>query len=63
MFARCYVCGRRLKSAESIAKGIGPVCDSLLHPCTHKHRYILTTVKETELDEKMQLKLFEEGNS
>lgn len=56
MFARCYVCGRKLKSAESIARGTGPVCDSILHPKEHSHRYVVITVKETELDEKMQIK-------
>ncbi len=25
-YGRCVVCGRRLKAAQSVAKGIGPVC-------------------------------------
>jgi hypothetical protein len=63
MFARCLVCGRKLRDPESLARGTGPVCDSILHPCTHKPRHIVTTVKEMEQKDERQLKLFGEGKN
>lgn len=60
MFGRCLVCGRKLRDPESLARGTGPVCNSILHPCIHKPRYILTTTKGLQQEDESQLKLFEE---
>jgi hypothetical protein len=61
MFSRCLVCGRKLKDPESIARGTGPICENILHPCIHKSRHIVATVKEMEQEDESQLELFEEG--
>jgi Family of unknown function (DUF6011) len=53
---RCLICGRALKSPESLARQIGPVCESRLHP-TQKVYRLVRDADISSLDEARQYKL------
>lgn len=61
MFAHCRICGRKLRSSESIAEGIGPTCRKRLG-IIHLPSRKIAPYEAYELDEKKQYKLFEEGD-
>lgn len=48
---QCEVCGRKLKSPESIAKGIGPECWKKLHKQNEKRNRgkVRNTVAENDI--------------
>jgi hypothetical protein len=53
----CRICGRRLTDAESVERGIGPVCAGRLGLI----RRIVPANRRDELNQKRQLRLDFEG--
>lgn len=47
---RCIVCGRALKSKESIARGMGPVCAGKISKTRARSRGIARSIKSHDSD-------------